>query len=148
MNWVGSHVDTAKHDSGNGGKLHRYGIDTRAELHENIAHQPGVVAYAADVSMRRLNCGWRNWKGTNTPLAPEVQPAAHSHYSGVKMHEGYSGNAGERYLEWICPRCQPRGEPKPTISYDGSRTLAWTAEQSVVTSIITMMCAMRQSATG
>ena len=30
-------------------KLHRYGIDTRAELHENIAYQPGVVAYAADV---------------------------------------------------------------------------------------------------
>ena len=35
-------------------KLHPYGIDTRAELHANIVYQPGVVAYAADVSLRRV----------------------------------------------------------------------------------------------
>ena len=41
-----------------------------------------------------------------------------------EMHEGYPGNAVSVVLEWICPMCQgPRGEPKPTISYDGSRRL-------------------------
>ena len=35
-------------------KLHLYGIDTRAELHANIAYQPGVVAYAACVSLWRV----------------------------------------------------------------------------------------------
>lgn len=55
-------------------KLHRYGIDTRAELHENIAYQPGVVAYAADVSMRRLELWLAELEGDEYAPAPEVQP--------------------------------------------------------------------------
>lgn len=40
------------------------------------------------------------------------------------MHEGYPGYAIEVELEWVCPICgKPRGEPSPTISYDGSRRL-------------------------
>ena len=45
-------------------------------------------------------------------------------------HEGYPGNAIKVVLEWVCPICGgPRGEPSPTVSYDGSRRLGvdgWT----------------------
>ena len=40
------------------------------------------------------------------------------------MHEGYPGCAIKIVLEWVCPICGgPRGEPFPTISWDGSRRL-------------------------
>ncbi len=41
-----------------------------------------------------------------------------------EMHGGYPGYAARVVLEWTCPHCGgPRGEPAPTISYDGSRRL-------------------------
>lgn len=41
-----------------------------------------------------------------------------------REHGGYPGYAVKVVLEWICPQCGgARGEPAPTISYDGSRRL-------------------------
>lgn len=41
-----------------------------------------------------------------------------------REHEGFPGYAVNVVLEWLCPQCgAPRGEPEPTISYDGSRRL-------------------------
>lgn len=39
------------------------------------------------------------------------------------MHDGF--HSARVKLLWRCPRCDgPRGEPFPTVSYDGSRRLS------------------------
>lgn len=40
-------------------------------------------------------------------------------------HEHAGHHARTVTLPWVCPQCGgPRGEPFPTVSYDGSRRLA------------------------
>ena len=41
-------------------RLRTFGIPTRTALHEQIAYQPGVVAYAGDVSMKRVETWLRD----------------------------------------------------------------------------------------
>lgn len=48
------------------------GINTREDLHEKIACQPGVIAYIADVSMRRVEL-WLHEIEQDIKVA-EVQP--------------------------------------------------------------------------
>lgn len=53
-------------------RLRKFGVTTRASLHENIAYQPRVIAYIADVSITRVEL-WLRELEQDAKVA-EVQP--------------------------------------------------------------------------
>lgn len=53
-------------------RLRTFGVPTRAALHEQIAYQPGVIAYAGDVSLLRVELWLRDLE--QDAKVAEVQP--------------------------------------------------------------------------